>query len=102
MKWAVRNLEMIVVKYNLTLTGNIPSYIVDGGYFPKANNKSSPQDWDLIGISSGSKALGEFSSQADLKSYFDTYTQDWRDNDYDDTAWSQTDNAQILWTKAHG
>ena len=102
MRWGVRNLEMIVVKYNLTKDGHVPSYIIDGGYFPKANNKSSPQDWDLIGISSGSKALSEFKTKSDLKSYFDTYTQNWKQNDKDDTKWSQTDNTEILWSKAHG
>ena len=90
---------MIVVMYNLTKDGHVPSYIIDGGYFPKSNNKQSPQDWDLIGISSGSKALRQFKTQADLISYFDTYTNDWKDNDYDDTKWNKTQEAQNIWNK---
>jgi hypothetical protein len=90
---------MIVVKYNLTKDGHVPSYIIDGGYFPKANNKSSPQDCDLIGISSGSNALGEFKTEAELKSYFDTFTMDWKDNDHDDTKWNQTQEAKNIWNK---
>ena len=38
-----------IIKYNLEANGTIPTYIDDGGYFPKANSNASPQDWDLIG-----------------------------------------------------
>jgi len=93
---------MIVVKYNLTKDGHTPSYIIDGGYFPKTNNKQSPQDLDLIGISSGNKALKEFKTLEELINYFNTYTEGWKQNDYDNTAWSQTDNAEIIWRKAYG
>ena len=26
-----------IIKYNLTTAGTIPTYIADGGYYPKAN-----------------------------------------------------------------
>ena len=38
-----------IIKYNLTGGGTVPTYIDDGGYYPKANGGASPQDWDLIG-----------------------------------------------------
>tara|TARA_R100000656_G_scaffold123224_1_gene99532 strand:+ start:1033 stop:1335 length:303 start_codon:yes stop_codon:yes gene_type:complete len=40
----------MIVEYNLEANGTIPNYIADGGYFLKANDKASPQDWDMIGI----------------------------------------------------
>jgi len=39
----------MIVKYNLEANGTVPTYIADGGYFPKANGNASPQDLDLIG-----------------------------------------------------
>ena len=38
-----------IIKYNLEADGTIPTYIADGGYYPKSNSNASPQDWDLIG-----------------------------------------------------
>ena len=38
-----------IIKYNLESNGTIPTYIDDGGYYPKANGGSSPQDYDMIG-----------------------------------------------------
>ena len=38
-----------IIKYNLEADGTIPTYIADGGYYPKANSNASPRDWDLIG-----------------------------------------------------
>ena len=38
-----------IIKYNLEANGTIPTYIDDGGYFPKANDNASPQDYDMIG-----------------------------------------------------
>ncbi len=39
----------MIVEYNLEANGTIPTYIADGGYFIKANDKDSPQDWDMVG-----------------------------------------------------
>ena len=73
-----------IIKYNLTAGGTIPTYIADGGYFPKANGGSSPQDWDMIGATidgSSETGLGELANQAAVKSYLDTYTSDWKQPD---------------------
>ena len=73
-----------IIKYNLTTGGTIPDYIEDGGYYPKANSNSSPQDWDLIGATvdgSNETGLGELANEAAVKSYLDTYTSDWKQPD---------------------
>ena len=48
-----------IIKYNLEANGTIPTYIDDGGYFPKANDNASPQDYDMIGATNnGSSETG--------------------------------------------
>ena len=73
-----------IIKYNLTAQGTIPTHIEDGGYYPKANSNASPQDWDLIGATtdgSSETGLGELANKAAIKSYLDTYTSDWKQDD---------------------
>ena len=93
-----------IIKYNLTAGGTIPNYIDDGGYYPKANGGSSPQDWDLIGATidgSSETGLGELANQAAVKTYLDTYTGDWTqpDGSGGEEAFNQTDAAAGIWAK---
>ena len=93
-----------IIKYNLTAGGTIPTYIEDGGYYPKANSNASPQDWDLIGATvdgSSETGLGELANAAAIKTYLDTYTSDWKDRDADgnEVDFNQTTAANALWTK---
>ena len=93
-----------IIKYNLTAGGTIPTYIDDGGYYPKANSNNSPQDWDLIGATtdgSSETGLGELANKAAVKSYLDTYTGDWTElNDArEEVAFSQDNAATHIWTK---
>ena len=93
-----------IIKYNLTSGGTIPTYIDDGGYYPKANGGSSPQDWDLIGATvdgSSETGLGELANAAAIKTYLDTYTSDWTDRDMNGNtvAFNQTAAAASIWTK---
>ena len=93
-----------IIKYNLTAGGTIPTYIADGGYFPKANGGSSPQDWDMIGATidgSSETGLGELANKAAVKSYLDTYTSDWKDRDANDNEvdFDQDAAATHIWTK---
>ena len=93
-----------IIKYNLTTGGTIPTYIDDGGYYPKANGGNSPQDWDLIGATtdgSDETGLGELANKAAIKSYLDSYTGDWteRDGDGNETAFDQDAAATRLWAK---
>ena len=93
-----------IIKYNLETNGTVPTYIDDGGYFPKANGGSSPQDWDLIGATtdgSSETGLGELANKAAVKSYLDTYTSDWKErNDADEEVdFDQDAAATYIWTK---
>tara|TARA_B100000513_G_scaffold177553_1_gene94822 strand:+ start:535 stop:837 length:303 start_codon:yes stop_codon:yes gene_type:complete len=93
-----------IIKYNLTAEGTIPTYIADGGYYPKANGNSSPQDWDLIGATtdgSSETGLGELADKAAIKTYLDSYTSDWKDRDAEDNEidFDQDAAATQLWAK---
>ena len=93
-----------IIKYNLTASGTIPTYIDDGGYYPKANGGASPQDWDLIGATvdgSNETGLGELANEAAVKSYLDSYTSDWkqRDGSGGEEAFNQTTAAAGIWAK---
>ena len=93
-----------IIKYNLTSGGTIPTYIADGGYFPKANGGASPQDWDLIGATtdgSSETGLGELANKAAVKSYLDTYTSDWKERDVNDNEvdFDQDAAATMIWAK---
>ena len=93
-----------IIKYTLEANGTIPGYISDGGYYPKANSNSSPQDWDLIGATvdgSNETGLGELANEAAVKSYLDSYTSDWkqRDGSGGEEAFNQTTAAAGIWAK---
>ena len=93
-----------IIKYNLTGAGTIPTYIDDGGYYPKANSNASPQDWDLIGATvegSSETGLGELANKAAIVTYLDTYTGDWKDRNADDeeVAFDQDAAATHIWAK---
>jgi len=93
-----------IIKYNLTAGGTIPTYIDDGGYYPKANGGNSPQDWDLIGATtdgSSETGLGELANKAAIKSYLDTYTSSWKDEDVDgnEIDFDQDAAATRFWAK---
>ena len=93
-----------IIKYNLTSGGEIPSYIADGGYYPKANSNASPQDWDMIGATvdgSSETGLGELADKAAIVTYLNTYTSDWKTRDADDNEidFDQDAAATALWAK---
>ena len=93
-----------IIKYNLTSGGEIPSYIADGGYYPKANSNASPQDWDMIGATvddSSETGLGELADKAAIKTYLDSYTSDWKDEDVEgnEIDFDQDAAATALWAK---
>ena len=93
-----------IIKYNLEANGTIPTYIDDGGYYPKANDNASPQDWDLIGATTdgaSSTGVGELANKAAVKSYLDSYTGDWTDRNAagEEVAFDQDAAATMLWAK---
>ena len=96
-----------IIKYNLEANGTIPTYIDDGGYYPKANENASPQDWDLIGAGhdGGSETgIGELANEAAVKTYLDSYTGDWTEQDPDNRPggtipFNQATAAAHIWSK---
>ena len=93
-----------IIKYNLTAGGTIPTFIADGGYYPKANSNASPQDYDMIGATvdgSSETGLGELANAAAIKSYLDTYTSDWKEEnaDGDEVDFDQDAAATGIWAK---
>jgi len=93
-----------IIKYNLESNGTIPTYIDDGGYYPKANGGTSPQDYDMIGATlngSDETGLGELANKAAIKSYLDTYTSDWKDRNEagEEVDFDQDAAATYIWSK---
>ena len=98
-----------IIKYNLNSDGTIPTYVADGGYFPKANSNASPRDCDLIGATvdgSSETGLGELANEAAIKTYLDTYTSSWKEKDPDNASseidFRQSYHAGIIWSKKIG
>ena len=93
-----------IVKYTLTNQGTIPTWIEDGGYYPDSEEV-------MIGATvdgSDETGLGELASEADVKTYLDTYTSSWTqpDESSDDpnatVPFDQTQAATHIWSKKIG
>ena len=93
-----------IVKYKLTGAGTIPTWIDDGGYFPDTSEV-------MIGATvdgSSEVGLGELASEADVKTYLDTYTSSWTEDapSSDDpnatVPFDQTQAATHIWSKKIG
>ena len=88
-----------IVKYQLE-AGRIPSWIDDGGYYPDPSEI-------MIGATvdgSDETGLGEIASEADVKTYLDTYTSTWTDEDAEgnEVPFDQTAAATYIWSKKIG
>ena len=93
-----------IVKYKLTDAGTIPTWIDDGGYYPDPSEV-------MIGATvdgSSEVGLGELASEADVKTYLDSYTSSWTDIDHssDDpdatVPFDQAAAATNIWSKKVG
>ena len=93
-----------IVKYNLTNQGTIPTWIEDGGYYPDSSEV-------MIGATvdgSSEVGLGELASEADVKTYLDSYTSLWTDRDDSSSdpnatiPFNQTTAATYIWSKKIG
>jgi len=92
-----------IVKYQLE-GGKIPSWIDDGGYYPDPSEV-------MIGATvdgSDETGLGELASEADVKTYLDTYTSSWTERDDSSSdpdatvPFNQTTAATYIWSKKIG
>ena len=93
-----------IVKYTLTNQGTIPTWIDDGGYYPDSTEV-------MIGATvdgSDETGLGELASEADVKTYLESYTSSWTepDDSSDDpnatVPFDQTRAATHIWSKKIG
>ena len=89
-----------IVKYKLTDAGTIPTWIDDGGYFPDTSEV-------MIGATvdgSSEIGLGELASEADVKTYLDSYTSSWTETDIEgnETPFDQAAAATYVWSKKIG
>ena len=90
-----------IVKYQLE-GGTIPSWIEDGGYYPDPSEV-------MIGATvdgSSEVGLGELTSEADVKTYLDSYTSTWTQVDPSDSnatvPFDQAAAATYVWSKKIG
>ena len=92
-----------IVKYTLTNQGTIPTWIEDGGYYPDSSEV-------MIGATvDGSDEVGhgELASEADVKTYLDSYTSDWTEpteagNPDETVPFDQAQAATYIWSKKVG
>jgi hypothetical protein len=90
-----------IVKYQLE-GGKIPSWIEDGGYYP------DPSEIMIGATVDGSSevGLGELASEADVKTYLDSYTSSWTEEDPNNpdatVPFNQTQAATHIWSKKIG
>jgi len=94
----------MIIKYDLIARAT-PSYIENGGYYPKPNEKEPPSNFDLIGATvdgATETALGELDSQEAVEAYLDTFTQDWTQPSATDpnieVPFNQAEAANYLWS----
>jgi hypothetical protein len=64
---------MNLIKYTLNNDGSVPDYIIDGGYFPKKNNKNTPYDYDLIGLSESNIGIENFTNKSKFEVYIKSF-----------------------------
>jgi|TARA_R100000544_G_C2220385_1_gene57151 hypothetical protein len=87
-----------IVKYQLD-NGTIPTWIEDGGYYP------DPTEIMIGATVDGSteEGLGVLASEADVKTYLDTYTSTWTEQDPNDPSatvpFDQAQAASYIWSK---
>ena len=91
-----------IVKYKLEDNGTIPTWIDDGGYYPDPSEV-------MIGATvdgSSEVGLGELASEADVKTYLDSYTSSWTEEDPNDPSatvpFDQAQAATYIWSKKIG
>ena len=91
-----------IVKYKLEANGTIPTWIDDGGYYPDSQEV-------MIGATTDGateSGLGEIASEADVKTYLDSYTSTWTEVDPSDSSatvpFDQAGAATHIWSKKIG
>ena len=88
-----------IVKYKLEANGTVPTWIDDGGYYPNSEEVMIGATTD----NSSEVGLGEIASEADVKTYLDSYTSTWTEVDPSDPSatvpFDQAAAATHIWSK---
>jgi hypothetical protein len=63
-----------VIVYTLTVNGEIPEYVIDGGYFANDSNKVFPQQLNLVGIATDEASEKAIATKAALIEYVATFS----------------------------
>jgi hypothetical protein len=93
----------MIIKYDLIARAT-PSYIENGGYYPKPNDNEPPSNFDLIGATidgATETGLGELVSEEAVETYLDSYTQDWTQPGADpntEVPFNQAEAAAFIWS----
>lgn len=56
----------MIASYVLNEDGNVPNYVIDGGYFAVGNDNPTPRDWTLVGVVTDDAPV---SAITDLRAY---------------------------------
>jgi hypothetical protein len=93
---------MKVVEYTLTANGEVPSFVIDGGYFGTPNGNGSPQDWTLIGVATDDAPGVVYATEQELADHLSVVGADWLVHNPQDDSYTPFDpvaSASLLWAK---
>lgn len=93
---------MKIVEYTLGADGTIPTFILDGGYFPHPNINPSPQDQTLIGVANDDAPGRVFANASELSDYLADVGSGWfvlNPDTGEKTPFNPTDAAAKMWAK---
>lgn len=68
---------MKIVKYRLQEDGSIPTYIVNGGFFPVVDSAPGPQEAIMLGVATDDAPGEVLSTKAKLTQYLQSVGSDW-------------------------
>ena len=86
---------MKVTTYILNADGTVPHCVTNGGYFPKANGGSAPQDLTLVGLCMDDQP-GDDMTEAQLVAYVEEFMPVFT-NTEDDTETPAADVVAAWW-----
>jgi len=93
---------MKVVEYTLTANGEVPSFVIDGGYFGVPNGNSPPQDWTLIGVATDDAPGVVYATEQELADHLTVIGADWQMRIHHDDSYTPFDpvaSASLFWAK---
>ena len=89
---------MKLIIYTLLSDGTVPEYVLDGGYLACSNNKTAPQDLDLIGVATDQAEETNFANESELLAYVKLKNLEFR-NSLTDELITQETMVSYIWNK---